>query len=101
MRGVTNPYGVQPVNHPTDHLLIADSYLLPEDLFADICHIRDKMLFLTQLTGTTITNGNDDAMIFIHRGMIGELFRDMSYQLGDVIEAIEKTTAHRKDTRAR
>jgi hypothetical protein len=89
------------VNHPTDHLLIADSYLLPKDLYADICHIRDKMLFVTQLAGTTNTNGEQDPMIFIHRGLIGELFRDMSYELGDVIEAIAKTTTHGKDTHAR
>jgi hypothetical protein len=87
------------VNHPTDHLLIADSYLLPKDLYADLAHIRDKMLFITQLAGTTHTNGNDDAMIFIHRGLIGELFRDMSYQLGDVLEAISKTTACVDNTR--
>ena len=89
------------MNHPTDHLLIADSYLLPKDLYADLAHIRDKMLFITQLAGTTNTNGDDDAMIFIHRGLIGELFRDMSYQLGDVLEAISKTSAHVRDAQAR
>jgi hypothetical protein len=87
--------------NPTDPLLLADSYLLPKDLYADLAHIRDKMLFITQLAGTTITNGDDDPMIFIHRGLIGELFRDMSYQLGDVLEAIAKTSAHAKDTHAR
>jgi hypothetical protein len=89
------------VNHPTDHLLLADSYLLPKDLYADLAHIRDKMLFITQLAGTTHTNGDDDAMIFIHRGLIGELFRDMSYELGDVLEAITKTSAHANNTPTR
>jgi hypothetical protein len=84
--------------NPTDHLLIADSYLLPKDLYADLAHIRDKMLLITQLAGTTHTNGDDDAMIFIHRGLIGELFRDMSYQLGDVLEAITKTSARVDNT---
>jgi hypothetical protein len=87
--------------NPTDHLLLADSYLLPKDLYADLAHIRDKMLLITQLAGTTHTNGDDDAMIFIHRGLIGELFRDMSYQLGDVLEAIAKTAAHVTDTQRR
>jgi hypothetical protein len=87
--------------NPTDHLPLADSYLLPKDLYADLAHIRDKMLLITQLAGTTHTNGDDDAMIFIHRGLIGELFRDMSYQLGDVLEAIAKTSAHVDNTQVR
>jgi hypothetical protein len=79
------------MTHPTDRLLIAESYLLPKETYRDLCHIREKLLFMTQLAGTSHSNGEEDTMIFIRRGLIGELFRDMSYQLGDVLETIAET----------
>jgi hypothetical protein len=79
------------MNHPTDRLLIEQSYLLSEDLYADLRHIRDKLLFMTQLAGTSNTNSADDPMIFIHRSMIGEAFRDASYLLDDVLDVIATT----------
>jgi hypothetical protein len=56
------------------------------------------MLFVTQLAGTSDSNGAEDTMIFIHRGLTGELFRDMSYLPGDVLEVIARDAARVKGT---
>ncbi len=78
-------------NLPHD-LLNAGSYVLSQDHYDDLCAIRDKLLLMAQLAGTATSNGDHDTILFIRRSLIGQLFGDMSFQIGDVIEAVAKTT---------
>jgi hypothetical protein len=78
------------MNHPKNCPFTKGDYLLLKEEFAELCRIRDKMMFMTNLAGTTATNGDKDTAVFIRRSMIGEAFLDLSYQLGDLLETIQQ-----------
>ena len=48
------------------------------------------MTFMTHLAGTSSTNGDHDPLVFIRRSMIGKIFRDLSYHLGDLLGTIQQ-----------
>ena len=64
------------------------SYVLSRDHYDDLCMIRDKLLLMAQLAGTNTSNGDHDFVLFIRRSLIGQLFGDLSCQLGDVLEDV-------------
>jgi hypothetical protein len=76
------------MTHPKDCPFSQGDYVLMKEEFAELCLIRDKMLFITQLAGTANSNGDTDPLVFIRRSMIGEVFRDLAYQLGDLLETV-------------
>ncbi|RDS81977.1 XAC0095 family protein [Dyella psychrodurans] len=80
------------MNHPNYDLLSAGSYVLSKDDYDELRMIRDKLLLMAQLAGTETTNGDHDTMLFINRSMIGRLFADLSFQMGDVLETIKHAT---------
>ncbi|RDS80067.1 XAC0095 family protein [Dyella psychrodurans] len=77
------------MNNPNHTLLDAGSYVLSKDDYDELCIIRDKLLLMAQLAGTATTNGDHDTILFINRSMIGRLFADLSFQLGDVLKIVK------------
>ena len=77
------------MNPPNHTLFDAGSYVLSQDHYDDLCMIRDKLLLMAQLAGTATTNGDHDTILFINRSMIGRLFADLSFQMGDVLETVK------------
>ena len=75
------------------NLLSAGSYELPHDHYDKLCAVRDKLLLMVTLAGTHTSNGDHDALLFIRRSLIGQLFRDRSFQVDDVLEDVAKTIA--------
>ncbi|RDS84172.1 XAC0095 family protein [Dyella psychrodurans] len=82
------------MNNPHHNLFNAGSYMLSQDHYDDLCMIRDKLLLMAQLAGTSTTNGDHDTLLFIRRSLIGQLFGDLSFQVCNVLEAITHTTPH-------
>ncbi|RDS81775.1 XAC0095 family protein [Dyella psychrodurans] len=80
------------MNNPTHNLLNAGNYVLSQDHYDDLCAIRDKLLLMAQLAGTATTNGDHDTILFIRRSLIGQLFADLSFQMGDVLDTVKHTT---------
>ncbi|RDS86305.1 XAC0095 family protein [Dyella psychrodurans] len=80
------------MNNPIHTLFNAESYELSQDHYDDLCMIRDKLLLMAQLAGTATTNGDHDTMLFIRRSLIGQLFADLSFQMGDVLDTVKHTT---------
>ncbi|RDS83369.1 XAC0095 family protein [Dyella psychrodurans] len=80
------------MNNPTHNLFNAGSYELSKVDYDELCIIRDKLLLMAQLAGTATTNGDHDTILFINRSMIGRLFADLSFQMGDVLETIKHAT---------
>jgi hypothetical protein len=80
----------KPMTHPKDCPFTQGDYLLLKEEFAELCRIRDKLMFMTSLAGTTATNGEQDTAVFIRRSMIGEAFLELGYHLGDLLDTIRQ-----------
>ena len=79
-----------PANHPKDCPFSQGDYLLLKEEFTELCRIHDRLMFMTYMAGTASTNGDNDVPVFIRRSMIGEAFRDVAYQLGDLLETVQQ-----------
>lgn len=71
----------------------AGCYLLPQDHYDELCEVRDKLLLLAQLAGTATSPGDNSAMLFVRRALLGQLFADLSFLLSDALEGITQVTA--------
>lgn len=60
----------------------------PQEEYAELRIIRDRLLLMTQFTGTAYANGSHDNILFIRRSTIGQLFADLSNHLVEVLELI-------------
>jgi len=82
------------MNSPLDNALNPKSYVLSRPQFLDLCVVCDKLMLLAQLTGNATTVGEEKAML-ITRALLGQLFADMSFQMRDVLQAVDhsKTSA--------
>jgi hypothetical protein len=78
------------MNHPKNCPFSQGDYLLLKQEFVELCRIHDRLMFMTYMAGTASTNGDNDVPVFIRRSMIGEAFRDVAYQLGDLLETIRQ-----------
>ncbi|GFZ87292.1 XAC0095 family protein [Dyella caseinilytica] len=73
-------------------LLNVEGYVLSQDQYDDLCTTRDKLLLMAQFAGTATSNGDHDTILFIRRSLIGRLFGDLSFEIGEVLEAVAKAT---------
>jgi hypothetical protein len=78
------------MNQKPHELFHPTSFVLSRDHYDELCTIRDKLLLMAQLAGTATTNGDHDTLLFIRRSLIGQLFADLSFQVGDVLEDVAK-----------
>ena len=78
------------MNQKPHELFHPASFVLSRDHYDELCTIRDKLLLMAQLAGTATTNGDHDTLLFIRRSLIGQLFADLSFQVGDVLEDVAK-----------
>lgn len=88
------------MQHPADCPFSEGDYLLTQEEYAELCLIRDKLLLLAQLAGTTYANGNHDNILFIRRSMIGQLFADLSNHLVEVLELITQEIDRTENARS-
>lgn len=79
------------MTNPLHDLLNPPSYVLSQDDYEDLCAVRDKLLTMGQLAGTASSSGDKNAVLVIRRFLIGQLFVDLSFQMGDVLDAIAAT----------
>jgi hypothetical protein len=80
------------MNQKPHELFHPASFVLTRDHYDELCMIRDKLLLMAQLAGTPTSNGDHDTILFIRRNLIGRLFGDLSFQLGDVLEDVAEAT---------
>jgi hypothetical protein len=78
------------MSHPKRCPFNEGDYLLLKAEFAELCRIHDRLMFNTYMCGTTASNGENDFPVFIRRSMIGEAFREVAYQLGDLLETLRQ-----------
>jgi hypothetical protein len=79
------------MNQKPHELFHPASFVLSRDHYDELCTIRDKLLLMAQLAGTATSNGDHDTILFIRRSLIGRLFGDLSFQLGDVLEDVAQS----------
>jgi hypothetical protein len=78
------------MNQKPHELFHPASFVLSRDHYDELCTIRDKLLLMAQLAGTATSNGDHDTLLFIRRSLIGQLFADLSFQVGNVLEDVAK-----------
>ena len=81
------------MNHFTHGEPYAGCYVLSQDCYDELCEVRDKLLLMAQLAGTAAAPGDNSAMLFIRRALLGQLFADLSFQIHDVLDGITHVTA--------
>jgi hypothetical protein len=79
------------MNQKPHELFHPASYELPRDHYDELCTIRDKLLLMAQLAGTTTANREHDSILIIRRSLIGRLFGDLSFQLSDVLDDVAQS----------
>lgn len=82
------------MNNLIHELLNPPSYVVSEDIYEDLCMVRDKLLLMAQLTGTATSNGDHDTSLLIRRGLIWQLFSDLSFQVNNVLAAMEQAKTY-------
>lgn len=82
------------MNQTHHDLFNAEGYVLSQEHYEDFCAIRDKLMLMAQLAGTSTSIGDYNAMLFIRRGLLGRLFADLSFQMDEVLEVIASATTH-------
>lgn len=73
----------QDPHHRGDRLITHRHYL-------ELCGIRDKLLLIAQLAGSSTSLNDANAMLYVRRSLLGETFGDLSFQLNAVLSALRE-----------
>ncbi|RDS83692.1 hypothetical protein DWU98_05035 [Dyella monticola] len=80
------------MNTPRD-LLYEGNHLLSHDHYLELCDIRDKLLLMAQLAGSSTSLNDPHAMLYIRRALLGEMLGNLSFQLNVALFALERVDA--------